>query len=157
MKILFSLFGALMLLTCDGSKSPKIKVKTAHKANIAIPGDTLKLSVVTSLGRDYQVSYFLNDKPINEDYQFSISDQLGDYKIKALIKKDNKSYQSTVKFTLLASKSPNLYTYQIINTYPHDIKAYTQGLEFDNEILYESTGLNGKSSLRKIDYFKVKC
>ena len=156
MKILFSLFGALMLLTCDGSKSPKIKIKTGHKSNIARPGDSLKLSVVTSLEKDYQVSYFLNDKPIKEDYQFSISDKLGDYKIKALIKKDNKSYQSTVKFTLLASKSPNLYTYQIINTYPHDIEAYTQGLEFDNEILYESTGLNGKSSLRKIDYLKGK-
>ena len=73
-----------------------------------------------------------------------------------MIKKDDESYQSSVKFTLLASKSPSLYTYQIINTYPHDIKAYTQGLEFDNEILYESTGLNGKSSLRKIDYLKGK-
>jgi len=66
MKILFSLFGALMLLTCDGSKSPKINVKTGHKANIAIPGDTLKLSVVTSLEKDYQVTYFLNDKPIKK-------------------------------------------------------------------------------------------
>ena len=57
---------------------------------------------------------------------------------------------------ILASKSPSLYTYEIINTYPHDIEAYTQGLEFDDEILYESTGLNGKSSLRKIDYLKGK-
>ena len=156
MKVFISLLSALLLLTCDGSKSPKINIKTGFKSNVARPGDSLKLSVVTSLERDYQVSYFLNDKPIKEDYQFSISDKLGDYKIKALIKKDNESYQSSVKFTLLASKPPSLYTYQIINTYPHDIKSYTQGLEFDNEILYESTGLNGKSSLRKIDYLKGK-
>ena len=154
MKILFSLFSALLLLTCDGYKSPKINIKTGHKGNIAKSGDTLNLSVVTSLEKDYQVSYFLNDKPIRKDRQFSISDKLGDYKIKALIKKGSKSYHNTIKFTLLASKSPSLYTYEIINTYPHDIEAYTQGLEFDDEILYESTGLNGKSSLRKIDYSK---
>ena len=154
MKILFSLFSALLLLTCDGSKSPKINIKTGHKGNIAKSGDRLNLSVITSLEKDYQVSYFLNDKPIRKDRQFSISDKLGDYEIKALVTKGSKSYQNTIKFTLLASKSPSLYTYEIINTYPHDIEAYTQGLEFDDEILYESTGLNGKSSLRKIDYSK---
>ena len=37
--------------------------------------------------------------------------------------------------------------------YDHDISSYTQGLEFHNDILYESTGLNGFSSLKKIDLF----
>jgi glutamine cyclotransferase len=38
-----------------------------------------------------------------------------------------------------------------MNTYPHDPDAFTQGLVFKNGFLYEGTGLNGKSSLRKID------
>ena len=42
-------------------------------------------------------------------------------------------------------------TYEIIKEYNHDQKAYTQGLEFYNNNLYESTGLNGKSSLRKVN------
>ena len=71
-KVLFH-YWAHSCLTCDGSKSPKINIKTGFKSNIARPGDSLKLSVVTSLGKDYQVSYFLNDKPIKEDYQISIS------------------------------------------------------------------------------------
>jgi glutamine cyclotransferase len=41
--------------------------------------------------------------------------------------------------------------YKIINTYPHDQDAYTQGLVFDNGFLYEGTGLYGKSTLRKVD------
>lgn len=43
------------------------------------------------------------------------------------------------------------YKIKVINTFPHDYDAYTQGLIFHNGFLFESTGLNGKSSLRKID------
>jgi glutamine cyclotransferase len=39
-------------------------------------------------------------------------------------------------------------TYQIVHTYPHDQNAYTQGLIYLDGHLYESTGLNGQSSLR---------
>ena len=52
--------------------------------------------------------------------------------------------------------SPQVYTYEILNEFNHDISAYTQGLEFHGEYLYESTGLNGYSSLKKIDLFKDK-
>jgi len=43
------------------------------------------------------------------------------------------------------------YDYKIINSYPHDREAFTQGLEFYNGYLYEGTGLNSKSSLRKVN------
>src|SRR5437868_15133723 len=42
-------------------------------------------------------------------------------------------------------------SYQIVHTYPHDPKAFTQGLLFVDGHLYESTGLNGRSSLRMVD------
>lgn len=41
--------------------------------------------------------------------------------------------------------------FQIIHTYPHDSKAFTQGLIYIDGHLYESTGLNGRSSLRMVD------
>ncbi len=44
-----------------------------------------------------------------------------------------------------------VYGYEIVNTYPHDPKAFTQGLLFENGFLYESTGNYGESSLRKVD------
>ena len=42
------------------------------------------------------------------------------------------------------------YTYRIVNTYPHDRDAFTQGLVFNGDALYEGTGLYGSSTLRKI-------
>ena len=44
-----------------------------------------------------------------------------------------------------------IYTYQVVQSWPHDPAAFTQGLEFDKGVLYESTGLYGRSSLRKVD------
>jgi glutamine cyclotransferase len=46
--------------------------------------------------------------------------------------------------------APPVYRYKIIHTYPHDPRAFTQGLIYLDGFLYESTGLNGESSLRKV-------
>ena len=43
------------------------------------------------------------------------------------------------------------YTYEIVHTWPHDRGAFTQGLLYLDGVLYESTGLNGESSLRKVE------
>lgn len=48
------------------------------------------------------------------------------------------------------SKAPT-YGYRIVHAYPHDPKAFTQGLIYLNGFLYESTGLEGQSTLRKVD------
>lgn len=41
--------------------------------------------------------------------------------------------------------------YEVVNTYKHDPNAFTEGLFFYNGFLYESTGLDGKSDLRKVE------
>jgi glutamine cyclotransferase len=41
--------------------------------------------------------------------------------------------------------------YSILNTYPHDPNAFTEGLIYSDGFLYESTGLNGFSTLRQVD------
>ncbi|MBP5571418.1 MAG: glutaminyl-peptide cyclotransferase [Bacteroidales bacterium] len=43
------------------------------------------------------------------------------------------------------------YELEVVGEYQHDVQAYTQGLFFHADTLYESTGLNGKSSLRKVE------
>jgi glutamine cyclotransferase len=45
---------------------------------------------------------------------------------------------------------PTTYGYRVVNAYPHDSRAYTQGLVYRDGFLYESTGLNGRSSVRKV-------
>jgi glutamine cyclotransferase len=50
-----------------------------------------------------------------------------------------------------AESLPQNYTYDVVNEYSHDETAFTQGLVFEDGILYEGTGLYGKSSLRRVD------
>jgi glutaminyl-peptide cyclotransferase len=44
----------------------------------------------------------------------------------------------------------SMYGYRIVRSYPHDTAAFTQGLIYHDGLLYESTGLHGRSSLRKV-------
>ena len=50
-----------------------------------------------------------------------------------------------------ADQEVSYYTYTIVNTYDHDESAFTQGLVYDEGTLYESTGLYGFSTLRRVD------
>jgi len=43
-----------------------------------------------------------------------------------------------------------LYGYRVVNVYPHDASAFTQGLQYLDGYFYEGTGLNGRSSIRKV-------
>lgn len=50
-----------------------------------------------------------------------------------------------------AMPEPALISYSVVNAYPHDTAAFTQGLELYDGRLYESTGLVGRSSVRRTD------
>ncbi|MBK7930672.1 MAG: glutaminyl-peptide cyclotransferase [Bryobacterales bacterium] len=62
-----------------------------------------------------------------------------------------------LQFLLLVAVAVPLFAeapvagYQVVRTYPHDRSAFTQGMEFHNGFLYEGTGLNGRSTLRKVE------
>lgn len=51
-----------------------------------------------------------------------------------------------------AQRGAPTYGYRVVHTYPHDPRAFTQGLIYLDGYLYESTGLEGRSSLRKVDF-----
>jgi glutaminyl-peptide cyclotransferase len=50
-----------------------------------------------------------------------------------------------------ASSAPPAMSYSVVNIYPHDTSSYTQGLIWFNNSLYEGTGLEGFSKLKKVD------
>jgi glutaminyl-peptide cyclotransferase len=56
-----------------------------------------------------------------------------------------------INIVLLSDIVPVNYKYRVIRKYNHDNQAYTQGLIYDKGILYESTGLEGKSSVRMVN------
>src|ERR1700722_9606157 len=61
---------------------------------------------------------------------------------------------ATAILALLKAAEPPaapIYGYRIVHVYPHDRTAFTQGLEYRGGYLYEGTGLNGESTLRKVE------
>jgi glutaminyl-peptide cyclotransferase len=44
-----------------------------------------------------------------------------------------------------------VYGYTVVRSYPHDRTAFTQGLQYVDGVFYEGTGLNGRSSIRKVE------
>jgi len=55
-----------------------------------------------------------------------------------------------LSWLLVACGQTPQYTYQVVHVYPHDPNAFTQGLEYRAGYLYESTGLKGRSTVRKV-------
>ncbi len=51
----------------------------------------------------------------------------------------------------VALSSPYHYTYRVVNSFPHDPEAFTQGLVFEDGTLFEGTGLYRQSTLREVE------
>ena len=100
-------------------------------------------------------NYLLNGNKVNSKIDLSNS-KLGTNKLEAIITINDEKITISKEIDIYSNTSPKIYSYEIINEYDHDISSYTQGLEFNGNYLYESTGLNGFSSLKKIDLFKNK-
>ena len=58
---------------------------------------------------------------------------------------------STSKSAPATTQPLPVYACKVVNTFPHDRQAYTQGLAFDKGILFEGTGGYGNSALRKVE------
>lgn len=141
----------LALNTCDSSES-SIRFRLKANRNTFVAGDTLQLEIRGSKNKPIDsVRYFMDNTPLTLPYSFG-NERLGDHQLQAKIYSNGNQFEATETVRLLQSEPPELWTYTLLNSFPHDATAYTQGLEFDGDVLYESTGLNGKSSLRKVNY-----
>ena len=145
---------SLLMINCGNSenKTNKFSISTNTKDNVITRGETIKLSINNPNKIEISsVNYKLNEIPVNAT--FDINDQpLGIQTISAIIEYGNAQEEISTKITILNDELPKIYGYTIINEYPHDITSYTQGLEFYNGELFESTGQYGESKLRKVDY-----
>jgi glutamine cyclotransferase len=152
MKWITMLLTIIALKGCgDEINAPKFKIKVNQKTFVT--GDSLQLSVKNQKNKPIDSIYFTaRGSLIETPYVFPEDALLGDVPIQAAIYIEGKKIDITTNVRLLNNKPPKLYTYSLVNEFPHDPEAYTQGLEFDGETLYESTGLKGKSSLRRVNY-----
>ena len=150
--ILIALF-ALLLLSTSCSETYKFTLETPK--TVAINGvATFKVSENNNRPID-SVQFFVNGKQIpgtNLTTTYNTSNLgFGRHFVVALSFYPGKTNKSKGSFEIFPTEKATIYRYKIINTYPHDSTAYTQGLEFHNGFLYETTGRRGQSSLRKVE------
>ncbi|SNR83790.1 glutaminyl-peptide cyclotransferase [Flavobacterium sp. ov086] len=124
-----------------------------------LPQESISIGILNPNSKEIDsVTYFINDKKVgstkgSEKFKFDLKDQrLGYQYLKATVYFGSDSSDATKRVELVSNIEPKLLKYKVINTYPHDKKSFTEGLEFHNDTLYESTGQEGASYLRKYDY-----
>lgn len=155
LKILTLLFLTVFAISCGSNSKQKksdFSIKLSTKSKSITLDDTFKLSIDNPKNHSIDsVSYTFNGKTVTNELILKDS-KLGKQNIEAIVYFDDESQTISKSITVLNNKPPIVYTYKIINEYPHDITSYTQGLEFFKGVLYESTGQRGESKLRKVDY-----
>ena len=147
------IFAVLLLtLLVFSACNEDIEFKFISPKKISIDKE-LRLSVKEMNGRIIDsLHFYLDGKKVSSENNsaFSIKDQvLGIHSLRAILFYEGNSKTLNNSIYFLADTSPSIYTYKIINTFPHDADAFTQGLEYKDGFLYESTGQNGASSIRK--------
>lgn len=121
-------------------------------------GETLQVNLSSRKNKTIDSAvYFLQGNRLqstigNESLSHTFqNEKLGKWNLRAVVYSEGEQEEVEQQVTIYSNTRPVTYTYRIIATYPHSPDAYTQGLEFHNDTLFESTGEYGKSSLRKVD------
>jgi len=154
-KFLIIIILSVTITSCGSntnSKKNDFSINSSIKGKSVSNNETLSLSINNPKNHKIDsIVYTLNGKQITAKQDLK-SIKLGKQTIEANIYYDGKNQVATLSIIIVNSEAPKVFTYNIINEYPHDITSYTQGLEFFNDNLYESTGQRGESKLRKLDY-----
>jgi glutamine cyclotransferase len=106
-------------------------------------------SVVVRAGK--AAAYRINGFP-GHHFWHAPKDRVGQISLKVVIfYNDSLSESHSVSLVVLSDITPQAFSYKVVNQFPHDADAYTQGLIYDNGVFLESTGLEKKSSIRIVD------
>jgi len=142
----------------ESSSNKSLSFLSVESGALIGKGDSVSLALNLPHGITYDsIAYLLNDKPYRTVTDSNVvwlktdGMAMGSKGITANVYKDGAELSTSTNIIVVAAKIPEQFGFSVVNTYPHDPHAYTQGLEFHNGYLYESTGQNGQSSLRKVE------
>ena len=150
--------GILFISSCQKNIINSVGFKYPEQGKLLSLGEDVKVEL--DVPKDANVTsavYLLDGKEVAkknsaEPVVIKTQGQAVGYKvITAIIENNDQKDTLTVNIELKSNIKPELYNYTIIKTHPHDTAAYTQGLEYHNGRLLESTGREGHSTLRWVD------
>ncbi|WP_339736800.1 glutaminyl-peptide cyclotransferase [uncultured Sunxiuqinia sp.] len=142
------------------SRKPVAKITIHPKKNKYEFGDSITISIAVK-NKDGELKdskLYINNELVsssnNLEFKYSIANlnALGKHSIKVLATKtdgvEGVTFQS---YEVVSDVRPEYYGYEVVNTYPHSVEHFTQGLEIHNNNFYESTGEKGKSGIYQFD------
>lgn len=160
--LLFIILLALFIVSCGPSKNENealFSFNTAAFKEVYQPTETVSLEVLNAQNKKIDsIIYYVNDAKIAskkgaEKVNLPLNDKkLGYQNIKALVYFEGENVETTTRIEVVSNVEPKLLNYTIVNTFPHDTLAFTEGFEFYRDTLLESTGQKGASHFRKYDY-----
>lgn len=156
----------LLFVSVSCSNTPKrsrkpvaqIEIQSAKKKLLL--GDSVRVEVDVKLkdGELAKTELFFDDLlvkssgELNFNYSIPKLESLGKHQLKVVATKaDGVEGVNFKTIEVVSDITPEQYTYEIVNTYPHNTDHFTQGLEIHNNQFYEGTGQNGKSGIYRFD------
>lgn len=136
-----------------------LSVESGNNDNLGVCGDIFQLKVLcdTVLSPD-SIRFLVDGKQVytllqDTVYQLDTKNlRVGNVRLSAEVMYNGKTEYLSGSLRLKSDITPQRVKFKVIKRFPHDRGAYTQGLVFDEGVMYESTGLNRKSSLRKVKF-----
>jgi len=160
--IVFSLF--ISTFSCSNkpsrSRKPAVQIKVESVNRKITFGDdiTIGISVKVKDGTLKETKIYADTVLVTSSTQSEFTyllnkfKSLGKHTLKAVaVKTDGVEGVYFKAFEVLSDIVPEKYTYEVVQSYPHNEKLFTEGLEIHNGFLYESTGENGQSAIYKIN------
>ncbi len=115
-----------------------------------VHNDKLPDSVIISF--DGRQAAVLTSAPWEYTIPSSFTVLTGRKSLKVTAYRGGRSQAPMTRFLVIYSDiAPKMYGYKVVHSYPHDVEAFTQGLFYDQGVLYEGTGQKTGSSLREVE------
>jgi len=119
---------------------------------VIAPEDEKKLPDSVIISFDGKKVASLTGSPWEYVVQSSLLSSAGRKSLKVASFKNGRQHNTITRFMIVYSDIvPKNYGYKVVQTYPHDREAFTQGLIYDKGIMFESTGQKTSSSLRETE------
>ena len=160
--LLVTILLAILISSCGDSLAEKETYFTFNESLLKQkyhPSEEINLELLNNKDKNIDsIVYFVNNEKLNTakgngKFSFNLKGKKFGYQnLKALVYFNGDTISTSRRIELVTETAPALLTYDIVNTYVHDAAAFTQGYEFYNDTLIESTGQHGSSYIAKVDY-----
>jgi len=153
-KVWLGLLTVVAIAACNKKETPAYFLSPTEGSNVSIGNKiSLKLDAPAFDSVQFLVdTTYLGSKKDTSSFEVSTDKwPLGVRILTAKVYAGGQAKEVTTNIVLLPSEAPTQLSYSIVNSFPHDTSSFVEGLEYHDGIFYESDGLKGESSLRKVD------